>query len=228
MTATVVAPTLDSVLKRADAQYARRSGDDPASPEYLAVLAKAARPLLEQGAPAEPGVDLEELTRLREESAARGRLLEERGDKGDKALREKLVAAAADIERLNARVTELLRDGDGARADGERLADEVAELKQLLAREAERLAAVTRDLSAANRTLDEIADEERAQPAAAPHRHRYPLDETSGKPLPCECKQLHPHDPAAYEVEDVEPDAEPLAALLSRIGAELTEAGWQW
>jgi hypothetical protein len=234
MTATVATPTLDSVLKRADAQYARRNGDDPASPEYLAALAKAARPLLEQTGGTVPGVDLEELDRLRSESDARGRLLDDRAaeivELTTKLERARSVGTTS-VERLTRERDEarqkladaLAQVADGApAAEVERLTREVAELKQQLADEGERLAATTRDLALANQTLDEIADEEANRPAAAPHRHQYEVDPVTGEHRPCDCGQTWIRD-LVDDGEPVVPDVEPLAELFARLRAEWPE-----
>ncbi|MGW4525138.1 hypothetical protein [Amycolatopsis sp. NPDC004378] len=143
MTATVAAPTIDSVLKRTDAQWARRFGDDPAPPEYLAAHAAALRPLLEQNGG--PGVDAEEVARLRSESDARGRIIAQR-DATIEGLKERLAkarqAGTAGVERVTRERDEARRQLADARAQGtggaaaaevESLTREVAELKEKLA-----------------------------------------------------------------------------------------------
>jgi HAMP domain-containing protein len=234
VTATL-APTVDSVLRRADGRWASRTGDEPAPPEYLAALATALRPLLEQSGA--PGTDVEELARLRSEFDARGRIIAQR-DKTIEDLTEKLakarLAGTAGVERVTRERDEArqqLADARAQLADGapaaevERLAAEIAELKQQLAAEGERLAAVTRDLAMANATLDEIADEESSRPAAAPHRHQYEVDLKTGERKPCECEQPWIRD-LVEDDEPVEPDVEPLTELLNRIRVEAAEAGW--
>ncbi|MEA5366054.1 hypothetical protein VA596_41455 [Amycolatopsis sp., V23-08] len=300
MTATVSAPTLDSVLKRADGQYAKRAGDDPAPPEYLAALATALHPLLEQTSAPGPGVDLAELARLRSESDARGRIIAQR-DATIEGLTERLAkarqAGTAGVERTNRERESLTREvaelkqkldaaeedtrcridaavraitaasaGSGEETDRlrEALVLRTAELDEAraerdtaraqlrdrpapgtvreklvsaaadvtvrekldaaadqVAQLTEQLAAANRDLALANRTLDEIADEQ-LNHQAGPHRHQFELDLATGKHDDCECGQPWIRD-LVEDDEPVEPDIEPLDQLFARIRDELGE-----
>lgn len=229
MTATITpAADLDGVVKRADARWAGRHGDEPAAPEYLKAITDAVRPLLEQTGAAGPGVDLDELARLRSESDARGRLLEDRATEiaelTTKLERARSVGTAS-VERLTRERDEARAERDTARAqlrdaapapDVERLTGEVAELTK-------QLAAATRDLALANKTLDEIADDAANQPTAVPHRHQYQLDLATGRHADCECGQPWIRD-LVEEDEPVVPDVEPLDQLFARIRAEVGEA----
>lgn len=297
MTATITPVDLDGVVKRADARWAGRQGDEPAAPEYLKVLADAVRPLLGQP-PAGPVDDVQVqqllddkqrlgdlVAELRATTETRGKVIQQQKAALDQlkaelaganraadtsALREKLAAAGADVERLatlaaerasiidrqNVELAEQRTAADEARADRdtaraqlrdrpadgsvrqkliaaatdvtvrEKLAAAAADVERFAGENrtlTERLAAAERDLAAANRTLDEIADEQDARPAA--HRHQFEVDLSTGEHRPCECKQPWIRD-LLEEDEPVVPDVEPLDALFGRIRSEAAEAGW--
>lgn len=123
---------------------------------------------------------------------------------------QKLAAKDREINEARAErdtATAQLRDRPAAAPSGE--------LEQLRTDNARLL----RDLTAANRTLDEIADEEADAPA---HIHHYPAP-GPGQPLqPCACKQPYPRDPASFEVADEEvPDVEPWSAVIGQVRGEL-------
>jgi hypothetical protein len=102
------------------------------------------------------------------------------------------------------------------------LQSENAELADQLAQAQEQLVTTRRDLELANRTLDEIADEE---PAAA-HVHHYPVPGPGEEARPCACGQPYPRSYADAEFEEVVPDIEPWGDLFGRIRDQVAEAGW--
>lgn len=248
MTATLArVPDPLTILKRAERKH---TSEEPGDMTHLAeaVRTQIVEPLL--AATGRPG-DADELARLAEESAARGRLLDERTAEIaelTKQLEQARRAGTAGVERLTRERDEARAERDTARAQ---LRDQVAvdvdkTIASLRADLAERDARLTsiqnvhaakvaglekqlhatkRDLALANRTLDEIADEEAARPAAAPHRHRFELDLKTGEHADCDCGQPWIRDLVEDE-EPVTPDVEPLTELLGRIRTEIAEAGW--
>lgn len=120
----------------------------------------------------------------------------------------------ARAERDTARAQ--LRDAEGQPSGG---VDLVHADNRRLAKD---LDAARRDLAAANRTLDEIADEGQSRPAAV-HLCRWPVSEPGAEPGPCGCGTPWPRA-AGVEVEDVLPDTDPWDAVLGRVRTEL--AGW--
>jgi len=261
-----------AVLKRTDGQFARRSGDDPAAPDYLKALADAVQPLLVNGKPAtaKPAVDdvqvkqlladkerLEEVTAgLRRDLAARGKGTEAQAREiaelkaklaaADEDTRRRIDAAVAAIkgtaDAMAAKVDELRKaltlrtaELDDARAERDtaraQLRDRPAagvdasvldQAQRDNARLADELAQTRHNLELANRTLDEIADEEAGRPAAV-HRHRYELAAPGEIPEDCECGQPWIRD-LVEEEDEVVPDVEPWAALFDRIRDEWPEA----
>lgn len=256
------------VLKRTDGQFARRSGDDPATPEYLKKLADAVRPLVVNGkpAPALPAVDdvqvktlladkqrLEDVAvELRKQAESRGKVVD--AQKREIAeLKQRLAAADADtkrridaavgaittatgavggkVEELRAQLAAKDRETNEARAERDtaraQLRDAEAQphggvelMQSDLARLANELAAAQRDRDAANRTLDEIADEQAARPDET-HACRWPLAEPGTEPGPCACGKPWPRSAALFEVEEVVPDVDPWADLFGRIRGEV-------
>lgn len=231
MTATVTRPDVVDVLRRADGQFAKRAGDDPANPEYLTALATAVRPLLGQSTAAPAKVDdvqvkqlLADKQRLETVVEEQRKILQSSGKEYDRIAREN---AAKDREINEARaardtaVAQLREQGTSphgalqlAQEDNVRLADELAAVQ-------EQLSTTRRDLAAANKTLDEIADEEAGQPTPA-HVHLYAPTKPGEQPGPCACK--HPY-PRAFEFDDdeVQPDVEPWSRVFDRIRAQLDE-----
>jgi len=268
----VTAVDVLAVLKRTDGQFARRSGDDPAAPDYLRALADAVQPLLVNGKPAaaKPAVDdvqvkqlladkerLEEVTAgLRRDLAARGKGTEAQAREiaelkaklaaADEDTRRRIDAAVAAIkgtaDAMAAKVDELRKaltlrtaELDDARAERDtaraQLRDRPAagvdasildQAQRDNARLADELAQTRHNLELANRTLDEIADEEAGRPASARHWHQFEVDPRTGEHHPCRCGQ--PWIRALVEDdEEIQPDIEPWAALFDRIRDELGE-----
>lgn len=219
------------VLKRADGRFVKKSADDPASPDYLKVLADAVRPLVANGkpAPALPGVDDEQVQKLQADNRrldARVTELRNMVATRDGALdKQKSATEELKIElvQLRKELDEVRAERDTARGklrDAEAQPHGGVELMQSdLARLANELAAAQRDRDAANRTLDEIADEEAARPAAV-HVCQWPVAEPGAEPSPCECGKPWPLT-AEVEVEEVVPDVDPWADLFGRIRGEV-------
>ncbi|MFD6069301.1 hypothetical protein [Amycolatopsis lurida] len=219
------------VLKRTDGQFARRSGDDPATPEYLKKLADAVRPLVVNGkpAPALPAVDDEQVQKLQADKRrldARVAELRNMVATRDGAV-DRLKSAAEtlkiDVVQLKNELDEARAERDTARAqlrDAEDQSHGGAELLQTdIVRLTNELTAAKRDLAAANRTLDEIADEEDARPPAV-HVCQWPVAEPRTEPEPCECGRPWPRG-AGVEFEEVVPDVDPWADLFGRIRGEV-------
>lgn len=149
-----------------------------------------------------------------------------RGDEVDK-LRHAMKLRTTELDEARAERDTLaaqLRDKPAApdlAAVGQ-LQTENAELADQLAQAQEQLATTRRDLELANRTLDEIADEE---PAAA-HVHHYPVPGPGEEARPCVCGQPYPRSYADAEFEEVVPDVEPWGDLFGRIRDQVAEAGW--
>jgi septal ring factor EnvC (AmiA/AmiB activator) len=228
MTATIAtAADLDGVIRRADARWAGRHGDEPALPEYLTVLADAVRPLLGHP-PAGPGDDgqaqqlladnqrLQDLVdELRRHVDARDRTIDRQKTTVEQAKAElanarraaaaKLAAADAEIERLTARTAEL---------DGQ--------LQARAAIIARRDADITQLHAAVDELRAKLTAVEQAKP---PHQHRYPVDAPGTEPRPCACGQPYPRTAIVTEVVKPSPP-EPWASLLGQIRAEARKAGW--
>lgn len=150
------------------------------------------------------------------------------------AMETPLRAAQDEVEKLRHALTLRTTEVDEARAERDtaraqlrdkpagadgQLQAENAELADQLAQAQEQLANTRRNLELANRTLDEIADEQESQPA---HAHQYPVDLATGQRGPCSCRKPWIRDLA--EGEEVVPDVEPLDQLFARIRNELGEA----
>lgn len=233
MTATLAPTDLDDVVRRADDRWARRHGDEPAAPEYLQQIVAAVRPLLGQP-PAGPVDDvqvkqllfdkqrLQDLVdELRKHVDARDRTIDRQKSALEQvkaelaganraadstALREKLAAAGADIERLTTLTTELDKQVQARGSIIERRENELALQR---------------------RTADKIrADLAAAQQRAETHHHQYVVDAPGTEPKACECGQPYPRTTIA--VEDVKPSPpEPWAELFGQIRAEAKKAGWK-
>jgi DNA repair exonuclease SbcCD ATPase subunit len=113
VTATVARPDLVDVLKRADGQYAKRAGDDPAIPEYLTALATAVRPLL--GQPAAGPVDDVQVKQLLDDKQRLGDLAGE--------LRKQAESRAKVIDGQTREIADLKRQLDAADEDTRRRID---------------------------------------------------------------------------------------------------------
>jgi len=244
MTATIAPADLDGVIRRADARWASRHGDEPAAPAYLQQIIAAVRPLLGQP-PAGPVDDvqvkqlladkqrLEDLAdELRKQADSRAKVID--GRRREIAELHKQVAErTASLEERVAAFKLLEKDLAAAReqlaaagADVERLTAHVTELdSQVQARGAiiERRDA---DVAQLHTTVDELRAKLAAEQATPAHHHRYVVEAPGTEPRPCECGQPYPR--AVIVTEAVEPSApEPWAELLGRIRDEAKKAGWK-
>jgi hypothetical protein len=245
MTATIAAADLDGVVKRADDRWARRQGDEPASPEYLEVIVNAVRPLL--GQPAAAPVDDGQLRQLLDDKQRLGDLAGELRKQADSrakvidgqgreitVLRKQVAESTASLEERVSAFKLLEKD---LAAACEQLAAAGADVEHLTALTAElsstvkaRGAIIERreaDVAQLHGTVDELRAKLTAvEQAEPPHQHRYVVDAPGTEPRPCACGQSYPR--AAIATEDVEPSApEPWAELFGQIRDEAKKAGWK-
>jgi hypothetical protein len=240
MTATIAASDLDGVVKRADDRWARRQGDEPASPEYLEVIVNAVRPLLGQPVTG-PVDDVQVKQQLLADKQRLADLVDE--------LRKQADARGKIVERQARELTALKQDLGAAGVDARRRVDAAAEAMQAPLKaaqdEVDRLTALTTELSSTVKargaiierreadvaqlhgTVDELRAKLTAvEQAKPPHQHRYVVDAPGTEPRPCACGQSYPR--AAIATEDVEPSApEPWAELFGQIRDEAKKAGWK-
>jgi hypothetical protein len=231
MTATIAAADVDVTVKRADARWASRNGDEPASPDYLKHMADAVRPLLGQPGGQVDDVQVKQLLadkqrlgdlvdELRKHVDARDRTLDRQKSALEQvkaelaganraadstALREKLAAAGADVERLTTLTNELENQVKARGSIIERRETELAQERGV---------------------IDELRRQLAAVEQPAPHHHRYPVDAPGSTPRPCECGQPYPRTAVVTAV--VKPSApEPWADLFGQIRDEAKKAGWK-
>lgn len=232
MTATVTKiPDPLVVLRRAEQKH---TGEEPGELDHLAdaVRIQIIAPLTAGGTPVVDDVQVKQLLadkqRLETVVEEQRKILQSSGKEYDRIAREN---AAKDREINEARaardtaVAQLRDQGTSphgalqlAQEDNVRLADELAAVQ-------EQLSTARRDLAAANKTLDEIADEQESAPAAA-HGHQYPVSGPGEEAQPCACGQPYPRSYAAAEFEEIVPDVEPWGDLFGRIRDQVSEAGW--
>lgn len=93
------------------------------------------------------------------------------------------------------------------------------------ARLADELACARRDLRAANKTLDEIADEQETAPATA-HVHQHLVPGPGEDAQDCACGQPYPRGVGAVELEEVVADVDPWGDLFGRIREQVAGEGW--
>lgn len=221
MTATVPKiPDPLLVLRRAEQ---RHTGEEPGDLTHLADAVRdlIIAPLTAGSAPAVDDVQVKQLLadkrRLEDVIAELRKVVDgharsyEREKAASGELKKQLDEARAERDTARAQLRDRPDTGvdpsllDQAQRDSARLADE--------------LACARRDLAMANRTLDEIADEQADQPA---HVHQYPVDLATGQRGPCSCHKPWIRD-LTEDDEPVVPDIEPLDQLFARIRTELQE-----
>lgn len=170
-----------------------------------------------------------EITNLKKQNGALEKLLAEaeedtkrRIDAAVGAIQTATSAMGGKAEELRAQLTAAARELNETRAARDTAEAQLREQGQAgNVRLAEQLAAARRDLAAANRTLDEIADEEEKQVPPAPHVHHYPAP-GPGQPLqPCACGYTYPREPSFEGEETVGPDPEPWSAVIGQVRGEL-------
>lgn len=203
MTATVsTGPDVASVLKRADARYNHRRGDDPAPSEYLDALVLAVNPLLDQMRRGGATPSDAELVKLREEN----------GDLADEVARltKALATQTPEVHRLTVALDELAAEARNATAN-------LTEHARLL----EERDGQVREL---RHLVDELEAAQRAAVPAEPHRHQYVWPEPGTAPAPCACGQPYPRTNITKAKAPKATTPEPFAALFSRVRGQL--AGW--
>jgi hypothetical protein len=211
------------VLRRAEQKH---TGEEAGDLDHLAdaVRVQIITPLTAGGRPVVDDVQVKQLL------ADKQRLEDVVAD-----LRKQVVGHGKTVERQTRELHELKNDLDEARAARDtavaQLRDRPAagvdasvldQAQRDNARLADELAQTRRNLELANRTLDEIADEDASRPAVA-HRHEYEVDPRTGEHWPCPCGKPWIRD-LIHDDEPVVPDVEPWDALFDRIRAELGEA----
>jgi hypothetical protein len=236
---------IDGLFKRIDARYARKAGDDPAPAAYIKAFADAIRPHLGQSVAAPvDDVQVKQLLadkqrlsdlaeELRKQAETRGGVIDRQVHeiaelkKWASELKHHVDEARAERDTARAQlrdrpIDDTVRQKLAAAAADVTVKEKLAAAAEQVAQLTEQLAAANRDLALANRTLDEIADEEANRPDAGPHRHLYELDPATGQHKPCECKQPWIRG-LVDEGEPVVPDVEPLDQLFARIRSEWPE-----
>jgi hypothetical protein len=247
MTATIApAGDLDGVIKRADARWAGRNGDEPAAPEYLKAIVAAVRPLLGQppGGPVDD-VQVQKLLadkqrladlvdELRKQADTRGKIVE-RQARELTALKQDLGAADVDARRrVDAAAEAMQAPLKAAQDEADKLRQALVLRTQELDEAREKLQARSAiierreaDVAQLHGTVDELRAKLTAvEQAKPPHQHRYVVDAPTTEPRPCECGQPYPR--AAIATEAVEPSPpEPWAELFGQIRDEAKKAGWK-
>jgi hypothetical protein len=205
MTATVQVPEVAKVLELADRRFAARAGDDPATPEYLAVLTRAVQQQVIDQLPAgvPVAIDTHELDNLRVDYKRSGEIVAE--------LRREL--SWKDGQLSTAQIAAAGRD---------------EEYKRQRDRQVAELADALDERDAALKVRDEArrAIEDLATANANGHHHTYEWTGPAAEPSSCPCGQPYPR--GAIRHTSTKPSApEPFAELFGKIRAQLSGVdGW--
>lgn len=208
--ATVHDPAF-SIIARADRNWCQQACDDPLDDQRIKHLAAAVQQLIDE-TPAE-------LDRVVKELAAEHWTAEQLRGQVDRirADYDTLAGERSQLATANTRLTvelDLLRTQyDNLAADLVTAHSDNAELADVLATHVE---AVTAALNERDRLLEQLA-------AAECHRCQWEWDPETGLYYDCDCGRVWPR----YELDEgepVEPELEPLEALMARVREELV--GW--
>jgi len=220
---TAAHSTVFSAIARADRNWCQQACDDPLDDQRISHLAAAMQQLVDNGS---GGADPAELARVFKELTAehwtveqlRGQLTTVRADYATLAGERGQVAEAntrltQELDQLRSSYDALAAELAAAHSDNAELADELATARTTIEGHAETLTAALTDR---DRLIDELA-------ATNGHRCQWEWDPATDLYYDCSCGRWWPR----YEPdggEPIEPELEPLEALMARVRRDLD--GW--